>query len=574
MTLPKPFTQAVDLADPKKRQSSDAAVPSKATNRSTASGDLEQQWLDVASAWPPEPYSPLKESEDAFADLALRAGRTEQQSGIAGSVAPVSPALASLHSDPQSRQSDTRHDRLDLEGLIAGALGTDFPDPHAGSEQGVSRPEERQAENASAPASTRRRDPFFDDDRRGASATAPLDGVARAGTGGRSAVARRAPPRRGVASRTARSLALPLFFFTIAGGALALMNADPAAEGPEHGANDALATARPARTSGDRASFQLALGPAGSPDRPKQSAVPAEQPAEPVAAPSAAAIVGPDSAREVVSSGSGIALGGAVAEDASASNASSVPSKTQAADLASGSLSADLPPPARSPTATTPELAKVPPSSAAADPPAPPAPNATGNASQAEPTTAASAASTISTSASSGTESARQAVKKPVFANGAQSSAIATDRPQTVTAGATKPGDEVHHAARSGSDARNPSSVPARGLPDRVADASQAQSWSARSVALATQHRPDPAAGSSMWIGLASSSSESDARATLSQLQKKFPGQLGASSILRVERGGTGALYRVRVGPLSLKSAAKVCSVVRAAGKNCVLTGG
>jgi hypothetical protein len=57
-------------------------------------------------------------------------------------------------------------------------------------------------------------------------------------------------------------------------------------------------------------------------------------------------------------------------------------------------------------------------------------------------------------------------------------------------------------------------------------------------------------------------------------LQKQFPGKLGASSIRRDDRGGAGVLYRVRVGPLSLDAAAKVCSIVRAAGKNCILTNG
>jgi hypothetical protein len=77
-----------------------------------------------------------------------------------------------------------------------------------------------------------------------------------------------------------------------------------------------------------------------------------------------------------------------------------------------------------------------------------------------------------------------------------------------------------------------------------------------------------------MWIGLASSSSESDARATLSQLQRQFPGKLGASSIHRIDRGRAGVLYRLRLGPLSLEAASKVCSAVRATGKSCVLTSG
>jgi hypothetical protein len=413
---------------------------------------------------------------------------------------------------------------------------------------------------------------------------------------------------------------VPLLFVTIAGGAVAVMSADPAAEGPVLGANDAHVTAQPAKIAGgDRASSQLALGSVGSPDKPDQSAVPAEQQADPVAAPSAAQTGEADSTKKIASSGAGIASGGALAGDASAGNASGTPVKAQAADLMSSSLPADLPPPARSPAATTPEAAKGSASSPVPDRSARPGSIATGNApldrpqaaakgsvsgvqrkvststvkpdetngansksrelrpsrlTRAEPITATSADSTTSVSAPSGAESGTQAVRKPVFANSAPSTAvIAADRPQTVPARPTKYGGEADHAARGGSDARGPLSVPAPGLPDRIADASPARASNARPPAAATQLRPNPAAGSSMWIGLASSSSESDARATLSLLQKQFPDQISASSIRRVDRGGD-VLYRVRVGPLPLEGAAKVCSVLRAAGKNCILTSG
>jgi len=57
------------------------------------------------------------------------------------------------------------------------------------------------------------------------------------------------------------------------------------------------------------------------------------------------------------------------------------------------------------------------------------------------------------------------------------------------------------------------------------------------------------------------------------QIDYRWPGG-DAASIRRDDRGGAGVLYRVRTGPLSLEAAAKVCSVVRAAGKICVLTNG
>jgi hypothetical protein len=73
---------------------------------------------------------------------------------------------------------------------------------------------------------------------------------------------------------------------------------------------------------------------------------------------------------------------------------------------------------------------------------------------------------------------------------------------------------------------------------------------------------------------LASSLSESDARATLSQLQREFPGALQNGSVSRDNLGSYGVFYRVKVGPLSREAAERVCSRLRTAGKKCVLTRG
>ena len=87
--------------------------------------------------------------------------------------------------------------------------------------------------------------------------------------------------------------------------------------------------------------------------------------------------------------------------------------------------------------------------------------------------------------------------------------------------------------------------------------------------------RPTPTGGGpSFSLRLASSVSESDARATLSQLQREFPGALQSGSVSRDNLGSYGVFYRVKVGPLSREAAERVCSRLRTAGRKCVLTRG
>ncbi len=90
-----------------------------------------------------------------------------------------------------------------------------------------------------------------------------------------------------------------------------------------------------------------------------------------------------------------------------------------------------------------------------------------------------------------------------------------------------------------------------------------------------TASRPATAGGGpSFSLRLASSLSESDARATLSQLQREFPGALETGSVTRDNLGSYGVFYRVKAGPLSREAAERVCSRLRAAGRKCVLTRG
>jgi hypothetical protein len=102
-------------------------------------------------------------------------------------------------------------------------------------------------------------------------------------------------------------------------------------------------------------------------------------------------------------------------------------------------------------------------------------------------------------------------------------------------------------------------------------EASAAPAQAIEPVAPATRTRAQPAGGGpSFTIRLASSLRESDARLTLSQLQKEFPGTLQGGSVTRDNLGSYGVFYRVRVGPMSREAADKICSRLRAAGHKCV----
>jgi cell division septation protein DedD len=304
--------------------------------------------------------------------------------------------------------------------------------------------------------------------------------------------------------------------------------------------------AQPTNPFGDDQQLsQSAPGPTDSSDKPNQSAMLTEQPTTAVAATTARS-------------------GQAEPIQAPAPSAPVI---------VSGPVSADLPPPA-------PSSAEMAPALAAGAAPAPVVGPSVGSNAKPRESRQTSARSTAITSADttaplaapSATRSAIPAVRKPVLATRAQPAAIiAADHSQTMTmlnplATPTKPGGGDRAASA-------PLPITPQGFPDRLADASAAPAQAAQPAAT-TEARANATGGSSLWVGVASSYSESDARATLSQLQKQFPGRLGGGSISRDDRGGAGVFYRVRVGPLSLESAAKVCSRLRAAGKNCVLTRG
>jgi hypothetical protein len=120
-----------------------------------------------------------------------------------------------------------------------------------------------------------------------------------------------------------------------------------------------------------------------------------------------------------------------------------------------------------------------------------------------------------------------------------------------------------------------PSGIAASGEEASVASAESAEPAETPATAdKGVDNRPTSTSGPSYSIRLASSLSESDAHATLSQLQRQFPGALQSGSVSRDNLGSIGVFYRVRIGPLSRESAEKVCSRLRAAGRKCFLTHG
>jgi SAM domain (Sterile alpha motif)/SPOR domain len=75
-------------------------------------------------------------------------------------------------------------------------------------------------------------------------------------------------------------------------------------------------------------------------------------------------------------------------------------------------------------------------------------------------------------------------------------------------------------------------------------------------------------------VAVASERSAADAEAVFRSLQAKFPDQLGGREpiVRRTDLGPEGIYYRASIGPfVSMKSAARVCGSLRAAGESCLV---
>jgi hypothetical protein len=173
---------------------------------------------------------------------------------------------------------------------------------------------------------------------------------------------------------------------------------------------------------------------------------------------------------------------------------------------------------------------------------------------------------------------------KPVLTRPAKSAALiatshmpparATKPPPAPVAPEPKPTDQN---AQGASTVGAPLMITPPEAPEPMLEASAAPSETPETAETPEKTivpRPAPASGGAFSLRLASSLSESDARATLSQLQKEFPGALQNGSVTRDNLGSVGVFYRVKVGPLSREVAERVCSRLRTAGRKCVLTRG
>jgi hypothetical protein len=135
-------------------------------------------------------------------------------------------------------------------------------------------------------------------------------------------------------------------------------------------------------------------------------------------------------------------------------------------------------------------------------------------------------------------------------------------------------GPAISHVPQQASDSGAPLAItPQRGHGRALlANAAAGPDASPRAAAAP---QPNAAHGESGFsVQLASSPSESDARATLSRLKGQFPGVLSGGSIRRADLGSKGIYYRVRVGPLTRDAADKICAQVKAGGAECILTRG
>jgi SPOR domain len=348
-----------------------------------------------------------------------------------------------------------------------------------------------------------------------------------------------------------------------------------ASEVPVSKTDDAAVGVPPAGVAvDDRTRSRSALDPARSSPTSTQPVVVAEQSPDGVAVPDAAASVQAQPAQATASPGMAIVPSSATEELPATSRASDVKAPESAAGPTVGPIAADSAPSMPTPNVPLP------------NPPRPAKPDGmigpkgqpdTPSLTPATPTTITSSDTTTSVNAPSATRSsAAPATNKPVFTRPAKQSAIiAAGHSQTLRtmkplAGSTEAKVD-DNAARTESDVGAPLLITPL-APGPILEASAAPTQAEQPAGTATDVRVKSTGGPSFSIRLASSLSESDARATLSQLQKQFPGALGGGSIGRDNLGSFGVFYRVRVGSLSREAADKVCSQLRAVGRKCILT--
>jgi hypothetical protein len=581
--------------------------------------DLERQLREVAVSSLPQ------KNDDPLAELARIVGRDKAGlRSIAGgrSNAPEpAPYRAGAHegqvSEVRPGASDADRSEFDLETSIKDALRADRShdavQDEADDQQDLAQDlafdqAEGAPEDEAAQYSEEYEEQPYEDEGAYAEegAVSRFDAVAQV-PGIPGATAPRASTGRNFMSPRALALAVPLLFIAIGVGAAVLMRGGPivrsGGDAPVIKADDAPVKIQPANAaSGDQTPSQTALGAADASGKPSQVVLARpEQPVDVVAAvksaqpgdssvaqppPSSGIVIvaGPGAASAPAASQPSAAAGGVAAAPASASPAASAPAPAPAAapmpTAAANVPLPDLPQPAAqasvfgtphrvSTVSVKPDGTIVSNGKPRVDA-APPV----------KPVTVASADATGSAAAPAATGSVTPAAKKPADTTRAKPTPIAADDQQAAKAAKplirpakAKPADapQVDHSADQAANAGAPMSITPQGRRGRTQLASATP---AQSAATASDASSNAAGGSSFSVQLASSPSESEARATLSRLQKQFPSALGGGSVRRADLGGKGVYYRVRVGPLSRDAADKICSQLKAGGADCILTRG
>ncbi|MBV8429251.1 MAG: SPOR domain-containing protein [Hyphomicrobiales bacterium] len=569
--------------------------------------DLERQLREVAVASIP------RKSDDPLAELARIVGRDN-------------PPRTASSGAQNSTGSSEKH--FDLESSIKDALRADPAyEPHdddaeesAFEEDGADIRDEVDDE-ADGEAHLTSRD-WEEDDYEGETAHAgeagrfddveDVPGIPEEGS-------HDTPARRGWVSPRALALAVPLVLIGVGVGAAVVMRSGPMArisggEAPLIKADDTPVKVLPANVAGDQETpSETALGAADPSGKPSQVTLTrAEQPVDVVAAARAAQPRDPAATQPPAGSGV-VILSGPGASNASGPADAAVspgltPSAPSAQPLPTSAASVVLPEPPQpaSQNSTFGTLRRVatvsikpdgtpngkPKADLAVKPDArsdskpeakadsAPAP---ASAPAKPPMALASAETTSPPSVASATTSATPSAKKPADTTHSKPSAAVTTDDQPDTQGSKpskatvkpvkpKPAETASVSQDAGNGA--PLSITPAGKKGRttVAKAEPVNPESAASAisAAATQ---TPSAGSA-FAQVASSQSESDARATLARLQKQFPGELGGGAIHRADLGSKGIYYRVQVGPVSREAADKICTQLKASGAQCIRTGG
>jgi hypothetical protein len=542
--------------------------------------DLERQLREIAVA------SPANKSEDPLAELARLVGRDKSLRSLQGArdelrrVAPfpanvAKSALAgSQPANPRSDQSEFDLHGEVKQGLRRGKSGADhredadFAPDQDELDEGPNVDEEAWEEESYPDEA----EDVADEPNTGYDAVEQVPEMPGEGIEG--------VARKGILSPRALALAVPVLLVAVGVSAGVLMRSGPhqsTAETPIIKADSTPVKVAPASAAGDdQTPAETALDAADPSTKPSQVVVARpEQPVDVVAAaraaqPPARGVQPPPSSGVVIVSGPGPA-------PAAAQTPAAAPMPTAAANVplpdpppASGQGSIFGTPRRVATVSVKPDGTIVSSGKPKADAPVSPAPPI-------KPLTVASADAETTAPAPVATGSVTPAPKKPADTTRAKPSAGAPsdDQPITKPKPPAKPKTKVADAtpvAAEAPDAGAPMAITPSGRHSR--SVASAPPPSGQPAATAPEPSANAAGGEGFSIQVASSPSESEARATLSRLQKQFPDTLGGGTVRRADLGSKGVFYRVRVGPLTRDAADKLCSQLKASGAACILTRG